>query len=118
MFLHYLATAQAQWQDTTQYQETAQRNPLGVMQFLPWIAIILVFYFLLIRPQAKRQKQQQAMLAAVKKGDKIITSGGIHGTIVGVKENTNVLILKIADNMKIEIERSSVGRVLTSSGDE
>ncbi|MBC8276946.1 MAG: preprotein translocase subunit YajC [FCB group bacterium] len=90
----------------------------GIMGFLPWIMIILVFYFLLIRPQAKRQKQQQAMLAAVKKGDKIITSGGIHGTIVGVKENTNVLILKIADNMKIEIERSSVGKVLTASSEE
>ena len=94
----------------------AQGGSMGII--LPWIAIILVFYFLLIRPQAKRQKQQQAMLAAVKKGDKIITSGGIHGTIVGVKENTNILVLKIADNMKIEIERSSVGRVVQKAGGE
>jgi len=112
MYLHYLAMAQPQG------GEGAQGGMGGIMGFLPWIMIILVFYFLLIRPQAKRQKQQQAMLAAVKKGDKIITSGGIHGTIVGVKENTNILILKIADNMKIEIERSSAGRVLTSSGEE
>jgi len=112
MYLHFLAMAQPQG------GAGAQGGSMGIMGFLPWIAIILVFYFLLIRPQARRQKQQQAMLAAVKKGDKIITSGGIHGTIVGVKENTNILILKIADNMKIEIERSSVGRVLTPSSDE
>ena len=112
MYLHFLAMAQPQG------GAGAQGGMGGIMGFLPWIMIILVFYFLLIRPQAKRQKQHQAMLSAVKKGDKIITSGGIHGTIVGVKENTNVLILKIGDNLKIEVERSSIGKVVSSKGDE
>jgi len=89
----------------------------GIIAFLPWIAIILVFYFLLIRPQAKRQKQHQLMLKSVKKGDRIVTAGGVHGEVVGLKDE-NILLVKIADNVKIELDRSSVGRLISSAGND
>jgi len=82
----------------------------GLVQFLPFILIILVFYFLLIAPQRKKQKEQQAMIEGVKKGDKIVTVGGIHGLVLGVKDDT--LMVKIAENTKVEIARASVARVV------
>lgn len=85
-------------------------NPL--LGFLPLVLIILVMYFLMIRPQAKKQKEHRAMLEAIEKGDKILTSGGIVGTVAGVKEADNLLIVKIADNVKIELSKASVGQVL------
>ncbi len=89
----------------------------GLMGLLPFVIIIVIFYLLLIRPQAKRQRETQKMLQSVQKGDKIVTSGGVHGDVVGVKDNKNTLIVKIADNVKIEVDRSSIGRRL-SPGDE
>ena len=113
MFLHFLAMAQPQGQGGGQ-----GGGSMGVLGFLPWIMIILVFYFLLIRPQAKKQKQHQAMLQRIGKGDKVVTAGGIHGTVVGVKESDTILVVKIADTVKIEVERSSIGRVTQSAGGE
>jgi len=69
-------------------------------------AIIAVFYFMIIRPQQKREKQRQAMLSALKKGDKVVTAGGVHGTIVGLEEKT--LLVQIADNVKVKVDRGSV----------
>ncbi len=66
--------------------------------------IIAIFYFMIVRPQQKKQKERQAMLDAVKKGDKVITAGGIHGTVVGLEEK-NVLV-EIADNVKVKVEKS------------
>lgn len=83
-----------------------------LMGFLPLIAIIFVMYFLMIRPQAKKQKAHKNMLGAIQKGDKILTSGGIVGTIAGIKENESLLIVKIADNVKIELNRNSVTQVI------
>lgn len=71
--------------------------------------IFLIFYFMIIRPQQKRQKERQKMLDAVKKGDKIVTAGGIHGTVVGVEDKT--VLVQIADNVKVKIDRSSVGNI-------
>lgn len=105
MFYHFIAMANPNAAEGGQ--------GMGIIGFLPWIAIIAIIYFLMIRPQARKQKQQQEMLKALKKGDKIITAGGIHGEIVGIKDNTNILIVKIADNVKIEIERGSIGRALS-----
>lgn len=72
--------------------------------------IIGIFYFLILRPQQKRQKERERMLTAVKKGDKIITSGGIHGTVSGIDEKT--VLVQIADNVKVKIDRSGVASVL------
>lgn len=85
-------------------------NPF--MSFLPLFLIIFIMYFLLIRPQAKKQKEHKAMLETLKKGDRILTSGGIVGTIAGIKENEGLLVVKIADNVKIELSRNSVTQVL------
>jgi preprotein translocase subunit YajC len=87
-----------------------QPNPL--MNFLPLIAIIGIMYFLLLRPQAKKQKEHRAMLEAIEKGDKVMTTGGIVGTIAGIKDDENFLILKIAENVKIELARSAIAQVI------
>ena len=73
-------------------------------------SIILIFYFMIIRPQQKRQKERQQMVDSMKKGDKIVTAGGIHGTIVGVEDKT--VLVQIADNVKVKIERSTVGNIM------
>jgi preprotein translocase subunit YajC len=88
----------------------AQGNPL--LSLLPLLAILAVMYFLLIMPQSKRQKQMKAMMANLQKGDKILTAGGIIGTIVGFKEKDNLLIVKIDDNVKVDITRNAVAQVL------
>ena len=79
-------------------------NPL--MQFLPFIFIFVIFYFLLIRPQKQSQKQHQEMIKNLQKNDEVVTSGGIHGKIVNIKDNT--IVLRIDDNAKMEINRSAV----------
>lgn len=76
---------------------------------VPLIIVMGIFYFILIRPQLKRQRQHQSMLASLQKGDKIITTGGIHGLIVGVKDD--VLVVKIAENTKVEISKSAVAGI-------
>ncbi|MBW7887794.1 MAG: preprotein translocase subunit YajC [Bacteroidetes bacterium] len=71
--------------------------------------IIGIFYFMIIRPQSKRQKEREKLLSAVKKGDKIVTAGGLHATVIGVEEKT--LLIQIADNVKVKLERNSVAVV-------
>jgi preprotein translocase subunit YajC len=85
-------------------------GPSGPMSFIPFLCIGVIFYFLIIRPQTKRQKELQALVSALKTGDKVVTSGGIHGIIANVKEG-NTLILKIADNVKIEIDKNAIASV-------
>ena len=87
-----------------------QGNPL--LGFMPLVFIIVIMYFLMIRPQAKKQKEHRAMVEQLQKGDRILTSGGIIGTIAGIKENEGLLIVKIADNVKVELSRGSVAQVL------
>ena len=79
-----------------------------------FVAIIAIFYFLIIRPQKKRDKETKAMLDAMKKGDKIITIGGIHGTVVAVKEQT--VVIKVDDNTRIEFTKSAVSTVVNKDG--
>ena len=80
-----------------------------VGSLLPFLLIIVIFYLFLIRPQNKKQKETQKMLDALKKGDKVITIGGIHGTVSSVKENT--VILKVDDDCKLEINRTAISTV-------
>lgn len=76
------------------------------------IAIFAVMYFLMIRPQQRQKKQHQSMLSQLSKGDKIVTVGGMHATVTGVKDST--VIAKIADNVKVEINRSAISQVVSS----
>ena len=74
--------------------------------FLPLILIFFVFYFLLIRPQQKKAKEHQAYLANLKRGDRVITGGGIYGQITGLTDN--VVTLEIADNIRIKVSRAAI----------
>jgi preprotein translocase subunit YajC len=85
-----------------------QVNPL--VQFFPWILIFAIFYFLLIRPQQKKAKEQQEMLNNLKKGDKVLTSGGVYGVIVGIKPA--VFELEVAEDVRIQLAKSAVSQVL------
>jgi preprotein translocase subunit YajC len=90
--------------------------PNMLVQFLPFIAIIAIFYFLIIRPQNKKQKETQKMLSALKKGDRVITIGGINGTIQSVREKT--VVVKVDDNTKIEFLRSAISTVEAAARDD
>ena len=79
-----------------------------------FVAIIAIFYFLIIRPQKKRDKETKAMLDAMKKGDKVITIGGIHGTVVTVKEQT--VVIKVDDNTRMEFTKSAISTVVNKDG--
>ncbi len=72
-------------------------------------SIIAIFYFMIIRPQQKRTKERDKLLDSIKKGDKIITAGGMHGTVIGLEDKT--VLIQIADNVKVKLERSSVSVV-------
>lgn len=80
---------------------------------LQLVALGVIFYFLIIRPQQKRQKELAALIASVKTGDKVVTNSGIHGIVANVKDTT--LILKVADNVKIEFDKSAVAAVVKST---
>lgn|SRR5574344_691144 len=80
-----------------------------LMTVLPFVLIIVIFYFFIIRPQNKKQKETEKMIAALKKGDKVVTIGGIHGVVSSTKEKT--VIIKVDDNTKLEINRSAVSGV-------
>lgn len=83
----------------------------SLVQFLPIIAIGLIFYFLVIAPANKQRKKQQEMLAALKKGDVVLITGGIYGTIQGVEPD--VVYVKIAENVKVKVARSSISGVVS-----
>jgi preprotein translocase subunit YajC len=88
-------------------------QPSFLMSIMPLIFVFVIFYFLLIRPQQKRQKAHEKLVASVKTGDKVVTSSGIHGIVANVKEKT--VLLKVADNVKIEFDRGSVASVEKST---
>ena len=78
----------------------------GFSGFIPIILMFVIFYFLLIRPQQKRQKEHRTMISTLKKGDRIITSGGLHGRITGIDDTT--LTVEIADKVRVKVARSNV----------
>ena len=80
----------------------------GLVQFLPMIFILVIFYFLLIAPMRKKQKRQQEMLAQLKKGEEVITSGGIFGRISAFDESHGAVILQVTDTVKIKVLRSAI----------
>jgi len=88
----------------------------SLLGFLPFILIIVVMYFLMIRPQVKRQKERQKMIDAVEKGDNIITSGGIHGKIAGFTDDGKTVILLVDEKVKLNIDRSAIGSIKGKPG--
>jgi preprotein translocase subunit YajC len=97
------------WAMAAPPQGAAEGAPSGMaslMQFVPLLLIFVVFYFLLIRPQQKKQKELREMIDGIRKGDKVITTGGVYGVVENVKEHS--LVLKIADKVKIEVLKNAV----------
>src|SRR6185369_11451657 len=86
-----------------------------LVQILPIAAIFLVFYFIVIAPANKQRRKTQEMLSSLKKGDRVVTTGGIYGTIQGVE--AEVVYLKIAENVKVKVARSAVSGVLTGDAE-
>ena len=89
-------------------------NP--IMSLLPFILMFAVLYLLILRPQIKKQKSTQRMIDELKKGDEIVTSGGIHGVIANMKDDT--IVVKIADNVKVELSRTAVSKVKNGGNDK
>jgi preprotein translocase subunit YajC len=91
-------------------------GPASVMTQVAFFAAIFgIFYFLLIRPQQKQRKDRDRMLSTLKKGDRVVTASGLHGTIVGINDQT--VVLKVADQVKLEFDRSAVGRLTAGPHD-
>jgi len=93
-----------------QPQAPAGAGPNPLASFLPIILIFIIMYFVLFRPQMRRQKEQRRLVSSLKTGDRVLTSAGIHGMITNVKDTT--VTVKVADNVKIEMEKSAVTNVL------
>ncbi|MCL2093910.1 MAG: preprotein translocase subunit YajC [Treponema sp.] len=87
-----------------------------MLNFLPLIAIVAIFYFLILRPQSKKQKETQKMLAALKKGDKVVTIGGIHGVVQSLRDQT--VIVKVDSNLKLEFNRGAINNITGSVKDD
>jgi preprotein translocase subunit YajC len=87
-----------------------------VSTFVMFGAIFLIFYFMIIRPQQKRAKEREKLLSSIEKGDKVITSGGVHGTVAGVEEKT--ILLQVTENVKLKIERSAITTILNRDAKE
>ena len=85
-------------------------------QLVFFAAIFAVFYFLLIRPQQTQRRERERMLSAVKRGDRIVTNGGLHGTVTGLDETT--ITVRIADQVRVTVDRSAIGRVVEAQGEK
>jgi preprotein translocase subunit YajC len=79
-------------------------------------SIILIFYFMIIRPQQKRTKERQKLIESMKKGDKVITSGGMYGTVAGLDEKT--VLVEIADKIKVKLDRSAIATIISDTAPE
>lgn len=91
-----------------------QQGQGGIMSFLPLIAIVVVFYFFMIRPQMKKAKDQKKYIEALKKGDKILTIGGIYGKIVEVRDDATI-IMEVEDGTKLKVAKSAVSNDATAT---
>lgn len=85
-----------------------QQGGSGIAAFLPFILIMFIIYFLMIRPQTKRQKEKEAMRENLKKGDRVITMGGIYGTVQGFKEKNKQAIVKVDNNTNLTINKTAI----------
>jgi preprotein translocase subunit YajC len=91
-------------------------DPTGVSFLISILMVFVVMYFLILRPQAKRQKEREAMMKKVGKGDRVLTTGGFYGTVVSVKGD-DVLLVKFGDNRPFEVTRQAVASNLGPSGE-
>ncbi|HMH49160.1 MAG TPA: preprotein translocase subunit YajC [Candidatus Acidoferrum sp.] len=86
-----------------------------ITQVVFFAAIFAIFYFLLIRPQQRQKRDREQMLSAVKRGDRVVTASGLHGTVSALSEHT--VTLRVADQVRLEFDRSAIGRIVEGQGD-
>lgn len=91
-------------------QGGAQGGGNMISTFVMFGAIFLIFYFMIIRPQQKRAKEREKLLSSIQKGDKVVTSGGMHGVVAGVEEKT--ILLQVTETVKVKMERSAITTIL------
>ena len=94
-------------------QSSGDGGPGLMSNLILFGSIILIFYFMIIRPQQKRAKERKKLLESIKKGDKVITSGGMYGTVAGLDEKT--VLVQIADNVKVKLDRGSIATIISES---
>ena len=85
-------------------------------QLLFFAAIFAIFYFLLIRPQQRQKRERERMLSAIKKGDRVVTTGGLHATVTSLNEQT--VVLRVADQVKLEFDRGAIGKIVETPGEK
>ena len=89
----------------------------GIMSILPlMVGMFAIMYFIVIRPQQKQKKEREAILAAIKKGDRVVTTSGIHGTVSALDEHT--VTLRVSDQVKLTFDRSAIGRIVPAAGEK
>jgi preprotein translocase subunit YajC len=92
-------------------------GPAGIINMiLPFAAMFAILYFIVLRPQQRQKSDRERMLSALKKGDRVVTTSGMHGTVVGVNEHT--VTLRVADQVKLDFDRSAVGRIVEVVSDK
>ena len=94
---------------------SGQGSSSMMVQLAFFAAIFAIFYFLLIRPQQKTKRERTSMLSAVKPGDRVVMSSGLHGTVVKLSEHG--VTLKVADQVRLEFDRAAIGRIVPASGE-
>ena len=88
-------------------------SPLGgLVGLLPILLIFVIFYFLVIRPQGKKQRDLQKEIESLKQGDRVLTAGGLYGTVVSDKDSGNTFVIKIAENVKVEVAKNAISGVV------
>lgn len=93
---------------------TAAAEPPAYLQFLPLVAMAVIFYFLILRPQMRRQKEQQAKIAGLKKGDQVVTAGGLLAKVIKVDDH--IVDLELAANVRVRAVRATIGDVMPPAG--
>jgi preprotein translocase subunit YajC len=95
------------------------QTPNQFIQLVPLVLIFIVFYFFMIRPQQKKQKDREKVLDSLKRGDKIVTIGGIHGTVAGIDTDKKTVLIQVGDTTKIKFDRTAIANIeKQESGDK
>ncbi len=96
-----------------------QAAPNPLIQIVPLVLIFVVFYFFMIRPQQKKQKEREKVLDSLKRGDKVITIGGVHGTVAGIDTEKKTVLVQVSDTSKITFDRTAIANIdKQDSGDK
>jgi len=97
-------------------QAGGAQDPFGFL--IPMVAIMAIFYLLLIRPQQKKQREHENMLKAIQKGDRVVTAGGVHGVVIGTADDVLTVDIGVHEKIRVKLDRSRVERVEKTKGDE